>query len=201
MQSEQAPDAVARSICKAMRPQTLDTPPYQGRHSLGTIRPLPCPELADMAIHHSQSVRYATRADSAFSAALDPDRTTELTITATDWTYRPANKYASAQRPLFGRSVRSLLGCVCGGMTARPDAVDWPRQRQDDLEGWPGRDRGVCQCPLVAAWYCSTTLAGMRPRALTVMSWSFAHARISPLRSRLAVRPGRRRCPRLALRA
>jgi hypothetical protein len=44
----------------------------------------------------------ARRAESAFSAALDPDRTTELTITVTDWTYRPANKYASAQRPLFG---------------------------------------------------------------------------------------------------
>ena len=42
----------------------------------------------------------------AFSAALDPDRTTELTITATDWTYRPANKYAGTQRPLFGRRVR-----------------------------------------------------------------------------------------------
>src|SRR6266480_960125 len=75
-------------------------------------------------------------------------------------------------------------------MTARPDAVDWPRQRQDDLGGRPGRDRGLGQCPLVAAWYCSTTLAGMRPRALTAMSWSFAHARISPLRSRFAARPG-----------
>ena len=38
------------------------------------------------------------------SAALDPDRTTELAITATDWTYRPANKYAAAQHPLFGSS-------------------------------------------------------------------------------------------------
>jgi hypothetical protein len=50
--------------------------------------------------------RYLTSANSASSAALEPDRTTELTITATDWTYRPANKYASAQRPLFGTSVR-----------------------------------------------------------------------------------------------
>ena len=60
----------------------------------------------------------------------------------------------------------------------------------------------LCQDPLAAAWYCSTTLAGMRPRSLTAMPWPFAHARISPLRSRrAAVRPGRRRCPRPALRA
>ena len=48
----------------------------------------------------------------------------------------------------------------------------------------------ACQDPLAAS-YCSTTLAGMRPRALTAMPWSFAHVRIPPLRSRLdAVRPG-----------
>jgi len=33
-----------------------------------------------------------------------------------------------------------------------------------------------------AAWYCSTTLAGMRPRSLTARPCSFAHARISPER-------------------
>lgn len=55
---------------------------------------------------------------------------------------------------------------------------------------------------MVAASYCSTTLAGMRPRALTATPCSFAHVRIPPLRSRLdTVRPGRRRCPRPALRA
>jgi hypothetical protein len=50
-------------------------------------------------------------------------------------------------------------------------------------------DGGTCawrlgnQRPLpVAAWYCSTTLAGMRPRSLTAMPWSFAQARMSPLR-------------------
>src|SRR6266567_4650771 len=44
--------------------------------------------------------------------------------------------------------------------------------------------------------------AGMRPRSLTAMSWSFAHARIWLLRARAeAGRPGRRRCPRPALRA
>ena len=54
----------------------------------------------------------------------------------------------------------------------------------------------------MAASYCSTTLAGMRPRALTATPCSFAHVRIPPLRSRLdTVRPGRRRCPRPALRA
>src|SRR5579859_1536519 len=31
-----------------------------------------------------------------------------------------------------------------------------------------------------AAWYCSTTLAGMRPRSLAARPCSFAHARISP---------------------
>jgi hypothetical protein len=42
---------------------------------------------------------------SAFSAALDPNRTTEMTITATDRRYRATNKYADAQRPLFGMSA------------------------------------------------------------------------------------------------
>ena len=54
----------------------------------------------------------------------------------------------------------------------------------------------------MAASYCSATLAEMRPRSLTVMPWPFAQARMSALRSRLdAVRPGRRRGPRPALRA
>ena len=59
--------------------------------------------------------------------------------------------------------------------------------------GGAGRDviRGVCQRPLVAAWYCSTTLAGMRPRALTAMPWSCAHARISPLRILVGCGPPR----------
>jgi hypothetical protein len=47
---------------------------------------------------------------------------------------------------------------------------------------------------LVAAWYCSATLTGMRPRSLTAMPWVFAHARMSPLRSRAdEVRTVRRR--------
>jgi len=56
--------------------------------------------------------------------------------------------------------------------------------------------------PLAAAWYCSNTLAGIRPRSLTVMPCSLAHARTSPLRCRPAdVRAVRRAGPRLALRA
>ncbi len=39
---------------------------------------------------------------------------------------------------------------------------------------------------LVAASYCPVTLAGMRPRSLTGMLLAFAHARMSPLRSRAA---------------
>jgi Domain of unknown function (DUF4386) len=43
----------------------------------------------------------------------------------------------------------------------------------------------------VAASYCSATLAEIPPRSLTVIPWSFAHARMSALRSRLdAVRRG-----------
>ncbi len=53
-----------------------------------------------------------------------------------------------------------------------------------------------------AAWYRSNTLTGIRPRALTVMPWSLAHARTSPPRCRPAdVRAVRRAGPRLALRA
>src|SRR5690348_227430 len=58
-----------------------------------------------------------------------------------------------------------------------------------------------CYRPL-AAWYCSTTLAGMRPRSLTARPCSFAQARISPERCRpAAVRPGRRDGARPARRA
>ena len=52
-----------------------------------------------------------------------------------------------------------------------------------------------------AASYCSTTLAGMRPRSLTARPCCFAQARISPERCRLAaVRPPRRAGARPALR-
>jgi hypothetical protein len=59
------------------------------------------------------------------------------------------------------------------------------RQRQRPSGGnsfRTGRKPGVRQDLLLAASYCSTTLAGIRPRSLTAMPWSFAQARISPLR-------------------
>ena len=66
------------------------------------------------------------------------------------------------------------------------------------LASRPGR--GAAHC--VAARYCSTTLAGMRPRSLTAMPLSFAQVRMSTLRSRAAgVRAARRRWPRPTLRA
>jgi hypothetical protein len=43
------------------------------------------------------------------------------------------------------------------------------------------RGGGLCYRSL-AAWYCSNTLAGMRPRSLTARPCSFAQARISPER-------------------
>ena len=59
----------------------------------------------------------------------------------------------------------------------------------------------TAQRPWAAAWYCSNTLAGIRPRALTAMPWALAHARTSPLRCRPAdVRAVRRAGPRPALR-
>ena len=42
--------------------------------------------------------------------------------------------------------------------------------------------RPLGQNHLVAASYCSTTLAGIRPRALIGMPCSFAHALMPPLR-------------------
>jgi hypothetical protein len=57
----------------------------------------------------------------------------------------------------------------------------------------PRRARCGVQCPSVAASYCWTTLAGMRPRSLSSIPWVFAQARMSPLRCRVAdVRAARR---------
>jgi len=65
----------------------------------------------------------------------------------------------------------------------------------DSLAG-PAGSGGVRQDLRVAASYCATMLAGMRPRSLATMPWPLAHARMSALRSRLdAVRPARRRAP------
>src|SRR6266516_3674141 len=57
-----------------------------------------------------------------------------------------------------------------------------------------------CQDLLVAASYCSATVAGIRPLPLTAIPCSLAHARMSPLRCRLDDVRGRR-CSRPALRA
>jgi hypothetical protein len=59
-------------------------------------------ELDNRLAFDNTSVPIPISTESAFSAALDPNRTTEMTITATDRRYRAANKYAEAQRPLFG---------------------------------------------------------------------------------------------------
>ena len=71
----------------------------------------------------------------------------------------------------------------------RPGACPWlsgipaTGWAESDWAGLTGRPcMSFCQDPLVAASYCSTTLAGMRPRSLTAMPWSFAHARMPPLR-------------------
>ena len=41
----------------------------------------------------------------------------------------------------------------------------------------------------MAASYCSATLAEIRPRSLTVMPWSFAHARMSALKPETLLLP------------
>ena len=110
---------------------------------------------------------------------------------------RPGPAGAAPRRACCGRR-RS------GGPAARPPAAQSPPGPESAVRGSvrADRDSGLRHAPVVAASYCSTTLAGMRPRSLTAMPCSFAHARMSPLRSRLdGVRTGRRRCPRPALRA
>jgi hypothetical protein len=80
------------------------------------------------------------------------------------------------------------------GETNRIPAADCQPWRPSGQVGWVDRPcMSFCQDSLVAAWYCSTTLAGIRPRSLTVMPWSFAQARISPLRWRFAADRGDRR--------
>ncbi|HEY0998989.1 MAG TPA: hypothetical protein VGD83_05070 [Streptosporangiaceae bacterium] len=74
---------------------------------------------------------------SVFSAAFDPNRTTEMTITATDRRYRAANKYADAQRPLFGydseqaghvAEIRGLQIDLFGVERQRPAEQRQPRR-------------------------------------------------------------------------
>ena len=98
---------------------------------------------------------------------------------------------------------RHAVICVCRRGPPQPHTVDWPSGRASR----PGSIRlaviAAVRHPLVvAAWYCWTTLAGMRPRSLTTMPWALAHARMLSLRWRLSVvRIGRRRGSRPALRA
>jgi hypothetical protein len=118
---------------------------------------------------------------------------------------RPATAPHSGICHQFARTSADpgvCFGSVHSGAAVRSAPLAG-RQGQGDLGGiWPSRGPGVCQRSLAAAWCCSTTLAGMRPRSLSAMPAPFARARIPPLRSRLAaVRPGRRRCACPALRA
>ncbi len=81
------------------------------------------------------------------------------------------------------------------------------RIRSRPVIGYVMRARGSrrplpCSASFGGGWYCSITLAGIRPRSLTARPSSLAHARTSPLRCRPAeVRGVHRARPRLALRA
>jgi len=56
----------------------------------------------------------------------------------------------------------------------------------------------LVQRPVAAAWYCSNTLAGIRPRALTATPWSLAHLRTWPPPGRRPRRPACGAAARLA---
>src|SRR6266516_3759395 len=81
--------------------------------------------------------------------------------------------------------------------TGPTTAVHWHIRARGHLRGEdavaPAVDNlGLPWSHLAAASCGSAMLAGMRPRSLTGMLWPFAHARVSPLRSRGdEVRPGR----------
>ena len=66
--------------------------------------------------------------------------------------------------------AQAFLQELRGFMPSAASAISGPAPRLG-VQPWP-----------VAVWYCSTTLAGMRPRSLTAMPWSFAQARMSPER-------------------
>jgi hypothetical protein len=84
------------------------------------------------------------------------------------------------------RGGRPFRGCPVAS-----DRFSEPRQGQlrscARRSGWKTGGMTGVYCVtvgyLVAAWYCSATLAGMRPRSLTGMPLAFAHARMSPPRS------------------
>jgi hypothetical protein len=90
--------------------------------------------------------------------------------TESQWQARPALRVSRARTACMRGSRRG-----CSGLRAEA-------ARSAESAGY-----------LVAASYCSATLAGMRPRSLTGMPWAFAHARMSPLRSSAdEIRPVRR---------
>ena len=104
-------------------------------------------------------------------------------------------------RPVARQLICDTSSAECGQIRASASclrrerssaACRWPAVRvRGQLDGEfvrAGRDRRVCQGRLAAASYCSTTLAGMRPRSLTAMPWSFAHAQMSALRSRAPIK-------------
>ena len=125
-----------------------------------------------------------------------------------------ADEAAGARVPAVRRGFTDLVGacsvtrsgCSAGVFLASlAGRSPGPHERYQDLElrlVRAGRRSLVLPGSSAAAWYCSTTLAGIRPRSLTAMRWSFAQA--PDIAAALAAgRAARRRCsgPRSALRA
>jgi hypothetical protein len=77
--------------------------------------------------------------------------------------------------------MHDLLRLYAQGLSEEHADAEGREQARDRLLGWYLRMASAADAHLRAASYCSTTLAGMRPRALTAMPWPFAHARMSPL--------------------
>ena len=104
--------------------------------------------------------------------------------------------------PIPPRSILAGPNSEHGGWRAWPPGIKhcpWQRLHAGPRHQWVTAG-AVYQRPLPAVWYCSATLAGMRPRSLTARPCSFAQARMSPERWRLAaVCPGRRSWARPAL--
>jgi len=77
----------------------------------------------------------------------------------------------------------NTLNSACAGQWVGGDrVVEWHQGQAPGSSVCTERGCGLNQGSVVAALYCSTTLAGMRPRSLTAMPWVFAHDRISLLR-------------------
>ena len=91
----------------------------------------------------------------------------------------------AARRPSGGRAAgRGFAGHALAATAAKHARLavgKWLRTVCVAGAGPSMMPLGQRQFP-VAAWYCSTTLAGMRPRSLTARPWPLAQARISLLR-------------------